>query len=230
MLEDPPVHQQERSCLSGRPRLGQSSRRSRTQVSVSEARGLDRQELDRNMIGGEVAYPSQGLWAGYECSGEEEETRKKWNQGGPVDGGHLHELYVSDGCHAANTSLTCFLQITLKFDLPVTVSILYNSNPHKVCHPWIQHFSIYSCWFEKRNGCCTDSEKHWGNNFHFHLEYRGILEAKHREDILVDEEAKNKDDDKDWCCPNIHTGSTGLNDQITSWPKCLWPSISKPHH
>merc|ERR1712088_385122 len=26
--------------------------------------------------------------------------------------------------------------VTLKFDLPVTVSILYNSNPHKVCHPW----------------------------------------------------------------------------------------------
>ena len=81
MLEDPPVHQQERSCLSSRPRLEQSSRRSRTQVSVSEARGLDRQELDRNMIGGEVAYPSQGLWAGDKCSGEEEETRKKWNQG-----------------------------------------------------------------------------------------------------------------------------------------------------
>ena len=36
-----------------------------------------------------------------------------------------------------------------------------------------------------------------GKNFHFHLEYRGILEAKHREDILVDEEAKYKDDDKD---------------------------------
>ena len=142
MLEDPPVHQQERSCLSGRPRLGQSSRRSRTQVSVSEARGLDRQELDGNMIQGELAYPSQGLWAGDKCSGEEEETRKKWNQAGPVDGGHLHKLYVSDGCHAANTSLICFLQITLKFDLPVTVSILYNSNPHKVCHPWIQHFSI----------------------------------------------------------------------------------------
>ena len=137
MLEDPPVHPQERSCLSGRPRLGQSSRRSRTQVSVSEARGLDRQELDGNMIEGEVAYPSQGLWAGDKCSSEEEETRKKWNQAGPVDGGHLHKLYVSDGCHAANTSLICFLQVTLKFDLPVTVSILYNSNPHKVCHPWI---------------------------------------------------------------------------------------------
>ena len=137
MSEDPPVHQQERSCLSGRPRLGQSSRRSRTQVLVSGARGLDRQELDRNMIEGKVAYPSQGLWAGDKCSGEEEETRKKWNQGGPVDGGHLHKLYVGDGCHAANTSFICSLQITLKFDLPVTVSILYNNNPHKVCHPWI---------------------------------------------------------------------------------------------
>ena len=149
MLEDPPVHQQERSCLSGRPRLEQSSRRSRTQVSVSEARGLDRQELDGNMIQGELAYPSQGLWAGDKCSGEEEETRKKWNQAGPVDGGHLHKLYVGDGCHAANTSLICFLQITLKFDLPVTVSILYNSNPHKVCHPWIQHFSIWCCRMRK---------------------------------------------------------------------------------
>ena len=38
-----------------------------------------------------------------------------------------------------------------------------------------------------------------------HLEYCGVLEAEHRENILVDEQSKHQDDDEDRSCANIHS-------------------------
>ena len=41
-----------------------------------------------------------------------------------------------------------------------------------------------------------------------HLEYCGVLEAEHRENILVDEQSKHQDDDEDGSCTNIHSNHT----------------------
>ena len=40
-----------------------------------------------------------------------------------------------------------------------------------------------------------------------HLEYCGVLESEDGENILVDEQAKNEDDDEDRGSTNIHSNS-----------------------
>ena len=41
-----------------------------------------------------------------------------------------------------------------------------------------------------------------------HLEYCGVLESEDRKNILVDEQAKNEDDDEDRGSANIHSNSS----------------------
>ena len=59
-----------------------------------------------------------------------------------------------------------------------------------------------------------------------HLEYCGVLEAQDGENILVDEQAKNEDDDEDRGSTNIHSNSN--MEPLTNhfWTKSLFLSHS----